>query len=672
MHLDEIFEMTKYDPWFLNQMKELIDIEKYCTSQFTHVTCAEDVSNGAGLGFEEWMQVKSKGFSDEQIASWFPSVAAITSSTIRTMRKKMGLVPIFRRVDTCAAEFEANTPYLYSTYDPGFSDVAAAGTTGDDASGCESMPELRKKVLIIGGGPNRIGQGIEFDYCCCHASFALKKAGFESIMMNSNPETVSTDYDTSDRLYFEPLTVEDVLNVVDKERPDGVIVQFGGQTPLKLASKLAASFKENPVPCASGSGFVSIWGTSPESIDRAEDREKFDEVLTALGIARPPGGVARSESEALEVSSRLGFPVMVRPSYVLGGRAMEIVYDEEELKRYITTAVDVDPQHPVLVDKYLSDAVEIDVDALADSTGSCVIAGIMEHIEQAGVHSGDSACTLPTQTLGEKPLNDIRRWTQALAKELNVVGLLNMQYAVQGDEASLLEANPRASRTVPFVSKATGHALAQYATLLMAGETLESVGLTDEPVLEHVAVKEAVLPFEKFPGADTLLGPEMRSTGEVMGIDAQFDAAYAKAQLAAGQKMPTSGTVFISMNDMSKAKIVDVARGFVDMGFKVLATGGTADYLANNGVRTEKVLKVHEGRPNVSDMVRDGDVSLMLITSSGDALDSVDGKELRRLALGLKVPLVTTIAGARATLKAIQGLRSSRLDISPLQQFIDV
>ena len=642
MSRERLFELTAYDPWFLQQFGELMDIERWAR---------ESVGSLDRLGAAELRDIKRHGFSDKQVASWLGA----TEAEARARRLALGVEPGFKRVDTCAAEFEAFTPYLYSSYD----------------EGCESAPEARRKVLIVGGGPNRIGQGIEFDYCCCHAAFALRDRGFETIMMNSNPETVSTDYDTSDRLYFEPLTVEDVLAVVRKERPDGIIVQFGGQTPLKLAGSLERELRENPVPALSGDGDVRIWGTSPESIDRAEDREKFDEVLSKLGIVRPPGGVARSEAEAEEVCAELGFPVMVRPSYVLGGRAMEIVYSGEDLRRYITTAVEVDPEHPVLVDKYLSDAVEIDVDALTDGNGDTVICGIMEHIEQAGVHSGDSACSLPTQTVGPGPLDDIRAWTTALARELGVCGLLNMQYAVKGDQAYLLEANPRASRTVPFVSKAIGHPLAQYASRVMAGETLADVGLTAEPVLAHVAVKEAVLPFEKFPGADTILGPEMRSTGEVMGIDASFDAAYAKAQLAAGQQIPTAGTVFVSMNDMSKADIVPVARGFADLGFRVVATGGTAEYLTREGVGVERVLKVHEGRPNVSDMVRDGEASLMLITSSGDAADSVDGKQLRRLALGLKVPLVTTIAGSRATLEAIRGLKSSELDISPLQHFLD-
>jgi carbamoyl-phosphate synthase large subunit len=440
----------------------------------------------------------------------------------------------------------------------------------------ESAPTTSKKVLILGGGPNRIGQGIEFDYCCCHASFALRARGYETIMMNSNPETVSTDYDTSSRLYFEPLTVEDVLNVVEAERPDGIIVQFGGQTPLKLASPLAEYLEKNPIQAASGAGPVRIWGTPPSAIDAAEDRDQWYAVLQKLGIRQPPGTTVTSVEEAKVAADKLGYPVMVRPSFVLGGRAMEIVYSPSDLTRFVSAAAAVDPTKPVLIDKYLDRADEIDVDALCDKDGGVAIAGIMQHIEQAGVHSGDSACSIPTQTIPEKALATIREWTPAVARALGVVGLLNIQYAVQDGEVFIIEANPRASRTVPFVAKAVGAPLAAHASRLMAGETLADVGFTKEPVLSHVAVKEAVLPFDKFAGADTLLGPEMKSTGEVMGIDKDFGAAYAKAAIAAGSALPTSGTVFISMTDKYKADVVPVARSLAELGYGIIATSGTA------------------------------------------------------------------------------------------------
>jgi carbamoyl-phosphate synthase large subunit len=535
---------------------------------------------------------------------------------------------------------------------------------------CESAPTNRKKVLILGGGPNRIGQGIEFDYCCCHASFALREAGFETIMMNSNPETVSTDYDTSDRLYFEPLTVEDVSNVLDLEHPDGIIVQFGGQTPLKLALPIQRYIEENKMVSASGNGNVKIWGTSPDSIDAAEDRKRFNAILEELGIEQPKGGIARSESDALAIASEIGYPVVVRPSYVLGGRAMEIVYNDEKLIKYLATAVQVDPERPVLVDKYLIDAVEIDVDALADSAGNVVIGGIMEHIEQAGIHSGDSACSLPTRTVSAQCLEVIRSWTTKLAKRLNVCGLMNCQYAIStSGEVFLLEANPRASRTVPFVSKAIGHPLAKYASLVMSGVTLPELGFTQEVVPKHISVKEAVLPFEKFQGCDILLGPEMRSTGEVMGIDYEFSGAFAKAQIAAGQKLTLSGTVFLSLNDLTKRHLAEIGRGFRDLGFNIIATSGTAKVLQLEGIPVEPVLKIHEGRPNARDMLKNGQIQVMVITSSGDALDSKDGLQLRRLALAYKVPIITTVDGARATMDAIKSLKNKSIETLALQDY---
>ncbi|KAA8544000.1 hypothetical protein F0562_021823 [Nyssa sinensis] len=575
MKVDDIHELSYIDKWFLTQLKELVDVEQYLLAQsLSHLTK------------DDFYEVKRR-------------------------------------------EFEANTPYMYSSYD----------------FECESAPTQRKKVLILGGGPNRIGQGIEFDYCCCHTSFALQKAGYETIMMNSNPETVSTDYDTSDRLYFEPLTVEDVLNIIDLERPDGIIVQFGGQTPLKLALPIQHYLDKYKPLCASGTGYVSIWGTSPDSIDAAEDRERFNAILKELEIEQPKGGIAKSEADALAIAADIGYPVVVRPSYVLGGRGMEIVYSDDKLVTYLENAVKVDPERPVLVDKYLSDAIEIDVDALADSHGNVVIGGIMEHIEQAGVHSGDSACMLPTKTVSSSCLETIRSWTTKLAKRLNVCGLMNCQYAITASgEVFLLEANPRASRTVPFVSKAIGQPLAKYASLVMSGKSLHDLCFTKEVIPQHVSVKEAVLPFEKFQGCDVFLGPEMRSTGEVMGIDFVFAIAFAKAQIAAGQKLPLSGTVFLSLNDLTKPQLATIAQAFLGLGFRIVSTSGTAHVLELEGIPVERVLKMHEGRPHAGDMIANGQIQLMVITSSGDTLDQKDGRKLRRMALSYKIPIITTVA----------------------------
>ncbi|KAB2095734.1 hypothetical protein ES319_A01G059900v1 [Gossypium barbadense] len=641
MKVDEIYELSFIDKWFLTQLKELVDVEQYLLSRGL-----------SDLTKEEFYEVKKRGFSDKQIAFATKS----SEEEVRNKRVSLGVIPAYKRVDTCAAEFEANTPYMYSSYD----------------FECESAPTEKKKVLILGGGPNRIGQGIEFDYCCCHTSFALQKAGFETIMMNSNPETVSTDYDTSDRLYFEPLTVEDVLNVIELERPDGIIVQFGGQTPLKLSLPIQRYLDKHRPACASGAGQVRIWGTSPDSIDAAEDRERFNAILKELKIEQPKGGIAKSEEDALAIATEIGYPVVVRPSYVLGGRAMEIVYNDDKLVTYLENAVEVDPERPVLIDKYLSDAVEIDVDALADLHGNVVIGGIMEHIEQAGVHSGDSACSIPTQTIPSSCLDTIRSWTTKLANRLNVCGLMNCQYAITASgDVFLLEANPRASRTVPFVSKAIGHPLAKYAALVMSGKSLYDLDFTKEVTPKHVSVKEAVLPFEKFQGCDVLLGPEMKSTGEVMGIDFEFAIAFAKAQIAAGQKLPLSGTVFLSLNDLTKPYLERIAKAFLGLGFHIISTSGTAHFLELKGIPVERVLKMHEGRPHAGDMIANGQIQLMVITSSGDALDQIDGRQLRRMALAYKVPIITTVDGALASAEAIRSLKSCTINMIALQDFFN-
>ncbi|EFJ17598.1 hypothetical protein SELMODRAFT_420859 [Selaginella moellendorffii] len=639
MSAEEIHELTFIDPWFLGELKELFGVEEFLSN--TKLT---------ELSKDDMYEIKRRGFSDRQVAYATKSAEA----EVRAHRIALGVVPAFKRVDTCAAEFEAKTPYMYSSYD-------------DE---CEANSGSKRKVLILGGGPNRIGQGIEFDYCCCHASFVLREAGFETIMMNSNPETVSTDYDTSDRLYFEPLTTEDVLNIIDLEKPDGIIVQFGGQTPLKLAVPIQNYLDDFKPLSASGDGYVKIWGTSPDSIDASEDRKRFESILNQLGIKQPPGGIARSEEDALAIAKRVGFPVVVRPSYVLGGRAMEIVYSNDKLKKYLETAVEVDPGRPVLVDKYLTDSSEIDVDCLADGNGGVVIGGIMEHIEQAGVHSGDSACSIPTQTIPAVALATIRDATTKLAKKLNVCGLMNCQFAItQSGEVYIIEANPRASRTVPFVSKAIGHPLAKYAALVMSGKSLGDLGFSQEVIPAHVSVKEAVLPFDKFQGCDVLLGPEMRSTGEVMGIDYSFDKAFGKSQIAANQKLPLQGTVFISLNDQTKAQAVPIARGFHALGFNIVSTSGTAKFLEEQGIPVERVLKLHEGRPHAGDLVANGQIQLMIITSSGDALDEKDGRQLRRSALAYKVPIVTTIAGGLANLQAVKSLKECPVEMLALQDF---
>ncbi|MBD2085383.1 carbamoyl-phosphate synthase large subunit [Coleofasciculus sp. FACHB-542] len=634
MTVEEVYELTGIDPWFLDKMQQLLETEKFLKR-----------SKLKDLTKEKLWDIKQEGFSDRQIAY----ATKTTEDEVRDYRKQLGVVPVYKTVDTCAAEFEALTPYYYSTYE----------------EESEVLPSNKRKVMILGGGPNRIGQGIEFDYCCCHAAYALSKQGFETIMVNSNPETVSTDYDTSDRLYFEPLTKEDVLNIIEAEQPEGIIVQFGGQTPLKLALPLQEYLQSHPEITA------KIWGTSPDSIDTAEDRERFEKILRELDIKQPANGIARSFEDALAVAQRIGYPVVVRPSYVLGGRAMEIVYSDEDLQRYMMYAVLVEPDHPILIDKFLENAIEVDVDAIADYTGKVVIGGIMEHIEQAGIHSGDSACSLPYTSLSEAVLDTIRTWTIDLAKTLKVIGLMNIQFAVQGEQVYILEANPRASRTIPYVSKATGVPLAALASRIMAGATLESLDLTEEVLPRHVAVKEAVLPFEKFPGADTLLGPEMRSTGEVMGIDVDFGRAFAKAALAAGQRLPLSGTVFVSMNDRDKAAAVPVVRDLIELGFHIVATVGTRKVLREHGLEVDVVLKLHEGRPHVLDAIKNNKIQLIITTPSGEEAQA-DGRLIRRSALTYKIPMITTIAGAKATAAAIRALQSAPLEVKALQDYIGI
>ncbi|WP_017658801.1 carbamoyl-phosphate synthase large subunit [Baaleninema simplex] len=625
MSVEDVYELTGIDLWFLDKFAEILETEKWLK-----LTPLREISA------EQMRRVKQMGFSDVQIAFATKS----KEDEVRTYRKELGVIPSYKMVDTCAAEFASETPYYYSTYD----------------EESEVLPSDRRKVMILGGGPNRIGQGIEFDYCCCHASFALQDKGFETIMVNSNPETVSTDYDTSDRLYFEPLTKEDVLNIIEAEQPEGIIIQFGGQTPLKLAVPLE---KAN----------APIWGTSPDSIDASEDRERFEQILRELEILQPPNGIARSYEESLKVAKRIGYPVVVRPSYVLGGRAMEVVYSDEELERYMTFAVQVEPDHPILIDKFLENAVEVDVDAVADKTGTVVVGGIMEHIEQAGIHSGDSACSIPTQTLSEAALATIRDWTEKLAKRLSVVGLMNVQYAVQGDVVYIIEANPRASRTVPFVSKSIGIPLAKVASRVMAGETLAELGVTGEIIPSHVAVKEAVLPFNKFPGTDTLLGPEMRSTGEVMGIDDGFGKAFAKAELAAGERLPLSGTAFVSVIDRDKPLVVPVVKELQELGFKVMATDGTKRALTTAGVEgVESIFKLSEGRPHVLDAIKNKQIQLIVNTPSGEDAQA-EGRLIRRTALAYKIPAITTIAGAKAAVAAVRSMQADTYQVKALQDY---
>ena len=650
---DEIHQLSAIDPWFLAKLRCILEAEQ----RLLRGRQLQQLDAAALL------ELKQLGFSDRQIA-W---ATGSDELTVRRHRQGLGINAVFKTVDTCAAEFASSTPYHYSTYERPLERLNAAGELEIVPPENEVQPESRRKVMILGGGPNRIGQGIEFDYCCVHASFALQAEGFATVMVNSNPETVSTDYDTSDRLYFEPLTLEDVLNVIEVEHPEGVIVQFGGQTPLKLAIPLL-HWLASPEGLATGS---RIWGTSPESIDAAEDREQFEAILRRLEIRQPRNGLARSEAEARAIAARVGYPVVVRPSYVLGGRAMEVVYDEAELNRYMVEAVQVEPDHPVLIDQYLDNAIEVDVDALCDREGVVVIGGVMEHIEPAGIHSGDSACWLPSVSLSEAALATIREWSRALALALGVRGLINLQFAVQidpeqGERVFIIEANPRASRTVPFVAKATGVPLAKVASQLMAGRTLAELGLTAEPIPPLQTVKEAVLPFKRFPGSDTLLGPEMRSTGEVMGIASSAGMAYAKAELAAGEALPTSGTVFLSTHDRDKQALLPVAERLVGLGFDLIATGGTAEALRAAGLQVESILKVHEGRPNIEDAIRSARIQLIINTPIGRQA-AHDDKYLRRAALDYAVPTVTTLAGARAAVEAITALQQQKIEVNALQ-----
>ncbi|HJN36011.1 MAG TPA: carbamoyl-phosphate synthase large subunit [Prochlorococcaceae cyanobacterium Fu_MAG_50] len=650
---DQIHSVSRIDPWFLAKLRHLIETEQ----SLLQGRALEELSA------VDFLKLKQLGYSDQQIAYGSQS----DQFAVRARRQTLGIIPVFKTVDTCAAEFASTTPYHYSTYERPLQRLTPAGQLLKLDPQTEVLPDQRRKVMILGGGPNRIGQGIEFDYCCCHASFAAQDGGMATVMVNSNPETVSTDYDTSDRLYFEPLTLEDVLNVIEVERPDGVIVQFGGQTPLKLAIPLMRWLKTAP-GLETG---TQIWGTSPESIDQAEDREQFERILRDLQIRQPRNGLARTEAQARDVAAKVGYPVVVRPSYVLGGRAMEVVFDEQELNRYMQEAVQVEPDHPVLIDQYLENAVEVDVDALCDRDGKVVIGGLMEHIEPAGIHSGDSACCLPSISLSDQALHTIREWTEALALALKVLGLINLQFAVQRDlsgeeKVFIIEANPRASRTVPFVAKATGAPLARIATRLMAGETLSSTGLTEEPIPPLQAIKEAVLPFRRFPGADTVLGPEMRSTGEVMGSASSFGMAFAKAELAAGEALPTTGTVFLSTHDRDKPGLVPIAKRLIQLGFELIATAGTTEALQSAGVQVRSVLKVHEGRPNIEDLIRSGQIQLLINTPIGRQA-AYDDRYLRRAALDYSVPTVTTLAGARAAVEAIAALQEQTLAIAALQ-----
>ncbi|GLI39060.1 carbamoyl-phosphate synthase large subunit [Geobacter hydrogenophilus] len=628
MSIDEIFQLTAIDPWFLHNIKQIIEKEE----ELRAVDPAAEAPQNLATIVRE---AKQFGFADKMLGRFWGK----NDEEIRQLRLSLGVKPVFKRVDTCAAEFVAYTPYLYSTYE----------------EECEAEVTDRKKIVILGGGPNRIGQGIEFDYCCVHGVFALAEDGYETIMVNCNPETVSTDYDTSDRLYFEPLTYEDVLSIVDLEKPQGVIVQFGGQTPLKLAVALEKAG-------------VPIIGTSPDAIDRAEDRERFQEMLHKLNLLQPENGTARSFEEAEEAANRIGYPVVVRPSYVLGGRAMEIVYDVENLRRYMTTAVQASPEHPILIDKFLDKAIEIDVDALCDGT-EVVIGGIMEHIEEAGIHSGDSACCLPPHSISQELVDEIKRQTTVMALELNVKGLMNVQYAIKEGIIYILEVNPRASRTAPFVSKATGRPLAKIAARVMAGKTLKELGVAGDIVPKHMSVKEAVFPFVKFPGVDTILGPEMKSTGEVMGIGSDFATAFAKAQLGANVKLPRSGKVFISLHDADKKHIVDSAKKLYNAGFRLIATRGTASYLKEKGVEVEVINKVLEGRPHIVDAIKSGQVCMVLNTTQG-AQAVADSFSIRRESLMHNVAYFTTVAGANAAAEGIIAMINGQLDVKPLQEYL--
>jgi carbamoyl-phosphate synthase large subunit len=626
--LETVHELTKIDMWFLRQFADIVAIRREAAALGLE-----------GLDEHAMRRLKRTGFGDRELGL----ALGATEEAVRERRQSYGLEPVYKRVDTCAAEFESFTPYLYSSYE----------------ATCEANPTGRDKVVILGSGPNRIGQGIEFDYCCCHASFALKEEGLETIMINCNPETVSTDYDTADRLYFQPLTFEDVMAVIDTERSAGgsvsCLVQFGGQTPLKLALALQRAG-------------VSILGTSPDSIDLAEDRKRFAALLEELQITQPASGTATSRREAREVATSIGFPVVVRPSYVLGGRAMAIVYDTSALDRYMTYAVDASPEHPILVDKFLEDAFEFDVDAIADASGAVVIGGIMEHIEEAGIHSGDSSCVVPPFICPERHLQTIREHTRRIAAALKVVGLMNVQYAIKDDVVYVLEVNPRASRTVPYLSKAAGVSLAKVAARVMAGRTLAELGFLEDLQVAGVFVKSPVFPFVRFPGVDTILGPEMKSTGEVMGGSSSFGAAFAKAQLAVGQRLPEEGTAFVSVNNNDKAKLVPIARDLVDLGFRLIATRGTAAYLRAYGLDVDVIFKVNEGRPNVADEILNRKVDLVVNTPLGRE-SFFDDRAVRRAAMMYQVPCITTLTGAQAAVSAIRALRQQGLVVHALQDY---
>ena len=619
--VEEIAQASGIDPWFLYQLDELVDAERW-------------FSGLSAVGGVELKRMKRLGFSDRQLAA----LRDTTEVAIREQRWRLGIHPVYKTVDTCAGEFPSSTPYLYSSYD----------------EENESEPFGAQGIVILGSGPNRIGQGVEFDYCCVRAGLAFRELGFKTIMINSNPETVSTDFDISDKLYFEPLTFEDVLEITRWEKPKGVVVQFGGQTPLQLTKPLEAAG-------------VPVLGTPPDAIDIAEDRERFEELADKLGVTQPPNGIARSVEEAVGVAQRIGYPVLVRPSYVLGGRAMEIVYDDDSLRDYFVKAARVAPEHPVLIDRFLEDAFEADVDAIADGT-RCVIGGVMQHIEDAGVHSGDSACVLPPYLIGDRQVDEMRRSTKAFAKALGVVGLLNVQYAIRNGIVYVLEVNPRASRTVPFVSKATGVPLAKLAAAVIAGRTLDDLGLPDELPVAGVAVKEAVFPFTKLPGVDTVLGPEMRSTGEAMGLADSFGMAFAKAQIAAEGSLPLEGTIFVTVNDHDKPTVLPIARRFHELGFRILATEGTERYLRGRGVPAERVLKVHEGRPNAIDLIVSGEVQLLINTPLGK-FTQVDDYAIRRAALVHRVPYTTTMSAASAACDAIIALRSRIGSVRSLQEW---
>src|SRR5882757_6367561 len=628
MPIDEVFELTKIDRWFLRNVQQIVE-EAAQTGSMRDRSGRMPTLQPAAL-----LRAKKLGFSDRQLAV----ANGVSATEIRTKRQSSGVIPTYRLVDTCAAEFEAYTPYYYSTY-------------GDENERRESD---KRKIMILGGGPNRIGQGIEFDYCCVHAAFALRELGFETIMVNSNPETVSTDYDTSDKLYFEPLTLEDVLNIYDQEKPEGVFVQFGGQTPLNLANGLKAAG-------------VSILGTQPESIEMAEDRKLFAAMLDTLGLRQTPNGSATSAEEAVAIAKKIGYPVLVRPSFVLGGRAMELVYTETDLRRYMTSAIEVTPDRPVLIDRFLEDAIEVDVDCISDGEMTVIVA-IMEHIEEAGIHSGDSACVIPTFSLSQKVLDEISSATKAMARELTVRGLMNVQFAVKGDDVYVLEVNPRASRTVPFVSKAIGVPLAKLAAKVMTGKLLRELGFTKEIVPKHFSVKEAVFPFLRYEGLDISLGPEMKSTGEVMGIDIDLGLAYAKSQMAAPPPLPKGGRAFVSVKDADKEAIIPVAREFLKLGFEIVSTSGTAQALTEAKIKVTKVFKIHEGRPNVLDRIKNGDINFIINTPSGK-IPREHEVVIRNAALAAKIPIMTTVRAALASANGIRSLQKRKIQVRSLQEY---